>query len=129
MSETASLDGWHKMPRAIYELGLTGNQIALYGALMSFADNRGQCFPSYKALAERAGMSEKTVKRGLRVLASKGVVTVANRVTQGGGATSNFYTITTPTPRVMMTYPPGHSVLPPRSQCPTPQVMMTPPRS
>ena len=125
MSETASLDGWYKMPRAIYGIGLSGNQIALYGALASFADANGQCYPSHKALAERAGISEKTARRGLRVLASKGVMTVTNRVTQGGGATSNLYTVTTPTPSVIMTDPLGHSDRPPRSPRPTPSVTVT----
>lgn len=67
---------------------------AVYLALSSRADPRGQSFPSHETLAEEASCSIATVKRALLQLRELGVVTWVSRPRDEGGRSSNLYTIT-----------------------------------
>lgn len=59
--------------------GLTLAEGTLLLVLVSFADKRGECFPSRKALAARARLSENGVRMGLRTLKKRGLVEVVTR--------------------------------------------------
>ena len=48
-------------------------------ALAHYADNTGQCFPSDKQIAHRAGISERTVIRAIRTLRDRCLIVVAKR--------------------------------------------------
>lgn len=48
-------------------------------ALAHYADNTGQCFPSEKQIAHRAGISERTVKRAIWTLENRCLIVVAKR--------------------------------------------------
>lgn len=64
-----------------------------FAALASFADLRtGVCWPSHTALAERAGIGEKSVRRGLSTLRERGAVSWTRRLNDRGQA-SNRYTV------------------------------------
>ena len=63
------------------------NTLLVYLLLNEFADGYGVCVPFQSVLAEKAGMSEPTVKRALKILLQAGLIAV--RRTQIG----NTYTI------------------------------------
>ena len=50
------------MPNAIFDLGLTAEEIAVYAFLMSCEDRRTYtCYPSYKIIGNAIGKSKNTV--------------------------------------------------------------------
>ena len=63
------------------------NALLVYLLLNDLADGDGDCNPFQSVLAEKAGMSEPTVKRALKILLQAGLIAV--RRTQMG----NTYTI------------------------------------
>lgn len=66
-------------------------------ALADYADDKGKCFPSIPALAERMGYartSTKSVKAGLNELEQKGLVTIKAQLRKGTRSqTSHLYKI------------------------------------
>ena len=63
--------------------------------LYDFANQKtGSCFPSYEAIAEKAGCTRSTVWAALKVLEAAGVLRIYNRLKRAGGRvlrTSNAY--------------------------------------
>jgi hypothetical protein len=53
----------------------------------------GECYPSRRWLAGRAGVSLSTVDRALRKLRDGGYITVRGRTDANGDATTNLYTV------------------------------------
>ena len=70
---------------------LAGIEVATYVSLVSFADERGDCWPSLRSIASRAGLSVSTTQRALIGLEEKLVVTRTPRKAPDGGQTSNAY--------------------------------------
>ena len=71
--------GQHKGPitRAFLEV--------LAALLWGFHNSRdGRCFPSYEAIADRAGCARSTVAEALKVLEWAGVLTWQNRISRAG---------------------------------------------
>jgi hypothetical protein len=67
----------------LYHPDLNGTAVRVFGVLDRF-DGR-DCFPGRKAVAERLGCSEETVKLALRALRSAGAIAVQARWVRGDG--------------------------------------------
>lgn len=80
------------LPRGV--LGLGPYHVAVYSALRSFADSQSdECWPSHRAISERAGVSLNTAKRVLRDLRDEGWIGWEERRQQNGSLTSNLYQV------------------------------------
>ena len=63
------------MPNAIFDLGLTAEEIAVYAFLMSCEDRRTYtCYPSYKMIGKAIGKSKNTVIKYVGMLEEKGLI-------------------------------------------------------
>lgn len=63
------------MPNAIFDLGLTAEEIAVYAFLMSCEDRRTYtCYPSYKTIGRAIGKSKNTVIKYVGMLEEKGLL-------------------------------------------------------
>lgn len=71
---------------------LSGNEKLIFILLKKFAGDNGECFPSIQKLAELSGFSSSTVRRILKSLEEKKVLSIKHRHTKKGD-TSNLYTI------------------------------------
>lgn len=60
-------------------------------ALADLADAEGVCFPSHAYLADSCEVSESTVRRMIRLLITRNLVTVERRFHRDGSSTSNLY--------------------------------------
>ena len=64
------------LPNAIFDLGLTAEEIAVYAFLMKCEDRRTYtCYPSYKTIARAIGKSKNTVIKYVNMLEEKGLIT------------------------------------------------------
>jgi predicted transcriptional regulator len=72
---------------------LKPNGIAVYLCLIRHANNQNQCYPSFKLIAEKCGMSRMTVIRTIDKLIGLDLIQVQKRKTDKGGDTSNLYII------------------------------------
>lgn len=64
------------MPNAIFNLGLTAEEIAIYAFLLRCEDRRTfTCYPSYKTIGRAIGKSKNTVMKYVRSLEDKGLIT------------------------------------------------------
>ena len=60
------------LPNAIFTLGLSAGELAVYAYLMFCEDRKSyQCWPSYKTIGIAVGMSENTVRKYVRELEYK----------------------------------------------------------
>ena len=74
----------------IIDPGISHATMRVYATLASFADARGQCFPSLATIARRASCSKTTVKRELAWLEESWYISRERRT----GRRSTFYTLT-----------------------------------
>ncbi len=95
-----SLDaGWTVIPSALIRglplLHIGAGELAVLISLIDYwwAPNDPP-WPSKKALAERLGVSQKTIQRHLAVLQQEGLIVSEARHRAGGGQTSNRYDLT-----------------------------------
>ena len=79
-------DSWDKpgsyfpMPKSIFRLGLSSGEILVYAYLMYCEDRKTfQCHPSFSTIGEAVGMSNNTVKKYVRGLELKGLITTEDR--------------------------------------------------
>lgn len=64
------------MPKSIFNLGLTSGEILVYAYLMYCEDREThQCYPSYSTIGEAIDMSNNTVKKHVKGLERKGLIT------------------------------------------------------
>ena len=64
------------MPKSIFNLGLTSGEILIYMYLMYCEDRQTHtCYPSYSTIGEAVNMSNNTVKKYVRELEKKGLIT------------------------------------------------------
>ena len=64
------------MPKNIFNLGLTSGEILVYTYLMYCEDRlTHQCYPSYSTIGEAVDMSNNTVKKHVKGLERKGLIT------------------------------------------------------
>ena len=64
----------------------------VYMCIKSYAFT-GECYPSVKRLAEDAGVCERTVRRCVKTLCEKGLISVERRKNANGGNATNLYII------------------------------------
>ncbi|RSN76252.1 helix-turn-helix domain-containing protein [Candidatus Methanodesulfokora washburnensis] len=77
---------WYWIPRVIFEdytpkIGVIG--LALYNAYSSYARDKGVAFPSQRTLAEKLGVSIKTIIKYNRVLEANGLIKVERKKGKG----------------------------------------------
>jgi DNA-binding GntR family transcriptional regulator len=72
---------------------LKPNGIAVYLCLIRHANNQSQCYPSFKLIAEKCGMSRMTVIRTIDKLIGLDLIQVQKRKSNKGDYSSNLYTI------------------------------------
>ncbi len=75
---------WYWIPRRVFEdyaskIGVVG--LALYNAYSSYARNKGVAFPSLRTLAEKLGISTKTIIKYNKILEANGLI----RIERGKG--------------------------------------------
>ena len=64
------------MPKSIFNLGLTSGEILVYMYLMYCEDRQThRCYPSYSTIGEAVDMSNNTVKKHVKGLERKGLIT------------------------------------------------------
>lgn len=73
---------WYWIPRRVFEdytskIGVVG--LALYNAYSSYARNKGVAFPSLRTLAEKLGISTKTIIKYNRILEASGLIKIERR--------------------------------------------------
>ncbi len=67
------------LPNAIFSLGLSPGEIAVYSYLLYCEDRKTyQCYPSYKTIGQAVGMSTNTVQKYITALAEKGFISIEN---------------------------------------------------
>lgn len=67
--------------------------LKIYIALCSFADAQGECWPSYKTIADRAKCKARTCIRHIQALQKLGFISVKRRPITNGDNESNVYRI------------------------------------
>jgi DNA-binding MarR family transcriptional regulator len=72
----------------VRELSKPAKKVYLY--LSAIADADGYCFPFYKTIAARSGMSSSSVGKAIKELESRGLLARQQRVSRRGGS-SNLY--------------------------------------
>lgn len=82
------------MAKAV-EIKLPSQEKYVLIMLANYADESGKCWPSVQTLANDTGLSTATVKRVLKKLTDRGVLSRAQR-RKGGMKTSNLYALNWP---------------------------------
>lgn len=59
------------LPKGIYRIGLSGEEISIYGYLFSLENENYQCWPSYETIGKAVNMSKRTVKKYVSMLEEK----------------------------------------------------------
>ena len=76
-------------------LAIGASGIAVYCCLALHANNKRECFPSYKKIHEYTGLSRATISAALKKLRARGLLEVHGR-TERGLKRSNFYVLLDP---------------------------------
>ena len=79
------------LPNAIFSLGLSTGELAVYAYLMYCDDRKShQCWPSYKTIGRAVGMSRNTVQKYVRELEYKAlIITEPTKYESDGGQVRN----------------------------------------
>lgn len=62
------------LPKGIYRIGLSGEEIAIYGYLFSLENENYQCWPSYETIGKAVHMSKRTVMKYVAMLEEKHLI-------------------------------------------------------
>ena len=62
------------LPKGIYRIGLSGEEIAIYGYLFSLENESYQCWPSYETIGKAVNMSKRTVMKYVAMLEEKRLI-------------------------------------------------------
>lgn len=81
------------MPTWVLDSGVSPGALHLYMVLWTYADAHHTCFPTRKTLAERLGVSMRTVDRARDELVAAGAITVKRRLDERGDYTSSLYVL------------------------------------
>ena len=100
-------------------------------AVADHADDTGFAWPGINGVAEKCGLSRRTVQRHMNYLTDKGLITVEPRTRPDGSATSNSYQVNIPPvserhPPVSGCHPPVSPVTPPHVSSDTPLTVIEP---
>ena len=74
--------------------GLGPSEKLVLLALADHADDQGVCWPGMQGIAEKCGISRRTVIRVVQSLAKKGLVSVFARGNEAGQQVTNIYRLT-----------------------------------
>ena len=81
------IKNYFPLPKEIYLLGLSMGEISVYGFLMSCEDREThQCYPSYETIGEHTKLSKNTVRKYVKSLCEKRLISVKHTtiVTKSG---------------------------------------------
>lgn len=73
---------YFKIPNNIFELGLTTYEFVVTTYLLRLENNNSQSFPSYKTIAEKCNISERTAKNVVKSLVGLGLLSKVVRKTK-----------------------------------------------
>lgn len=85
------------LPNAIFSLGLSPGEIAVYSYLLYCEDRKTyQCYPSYKTIGQAVGMSTNTVQKYIAALGEKGFISIESTsiITKTGQKRNGSYRYT-----------------------------------
>ena len=70
------IKNYFPVPNEVFLLGLSPGELAVYSYLL-FCENRStyQCWPSFKTIGRATGMSPNTVRKYVRMLEERGLIT------------------------------------------------------
>lgn len=87
--------GWNftRLRNSVVESDLGPYEKLAYAVLSYYADNSGECFPSYKAIADKMGSSKRTAMRAVESLVKNGWLEKKYRYLESGDMTSNGYVL------------------------------------
>ena len=69
-------NNYFTMPNEVFQLGLSAGELAVYSYLRRCEDRRThQCWPSIKTIGKAVNMSENTVRKYIRQLEERGIIT------------------------------------------------------
>lgn len=77
----------------VYGAQLGPHGIAVYAALSRFANHDQECWPTYRTIVERTGVSRRQIVREIEKLEALGIVAITRRVDGKGQRTSHLYTL------------------------------------
>ena len=64
------------VPNEVYALGLKPTKVSIYGYLLRIEDRKTfECYASYKAIGKAVGVSPNTVRKYVRMLEKRGLIT------------------------------------------------------
>ena len=67
--------------------------IAVYAALARFANQDQECWPTYRTITDRTGVSRRQIVREIEKLEALGIISVTRRVDDKGQRTSHLYAL------------------------------------
>ena len=81
------IKNYFPVPNEVFLLGLSPRELAVYSYLLFCEDrNTYQCWPSFKTIGKATGMSINTVRKYVRMLEERGLITTepTNITTRAG---------------------------------------------
>ena len=81
------IKNYFPVPNEVFLLGLSPGELAVYSYLLFCEDrNTYQCWPSFKTIGKATGMSINTVRKYIRMLEERGLITTepTSIITKGG---------------------------------------------
>ena len=90
-SKRDRVKNYFPVPNEVFLLGLSPGELAVYSYLLFCEDrNTYQCWPSFKTIGKATGMSTNTVRKYVRMLEDRGLITTEpTSVTMKGGQKRN----------------------------------------
>lgn len=85
MTVRSQVGPWSMVPTWILGIGLSGSELVVYVALRSFADRDGEAHPHFSSIAERAGVSVRSVERAIARFRTLGILATTRRYRADGG--------------------------------------------
>ena len=77
----------------MYGAQLGPHGIAVYAALARFANSDSECWPSYRTITERTGVSRMQIIREINKLEKLKIISITRRVDEKGQRASHLYTL------------------------------------
>ena len=75
-SKYSGRGNFFSLPNEIFQLGLNAGELSVYCFLRRYENHRThQCWPSYKTIGQAVRMSENTVRKYIRQLEERGLIT------------------------------------------------------
>ena len=75
-SKYSGRGNFFSLPNEIFQLGLNAGELSVYSFLKRCENRKThQCWPSIKTIGEAVGMSENTVRKYIRQLEERGLIT------------------------------------------------------